>query len=616
MQKSDVDLGGAPLPRRTSVSGRNQTWAPATLRGTSVFEKYVLQRGSAGGVDLRTAVGSIAAREVLLSSSRSRDSGEERDRLFVTGSYLGHDGPGEFDEEAEVDGNEAAPLTHVGLRYAVQALAKGDVEDEVTGILAIPSSTWFQTVTALAIFLNAVVIGLETDITSVYWWWLEQALLVFFLCELILRLYCAGWTFFVDRHEVWWNWFDFSIVISGILDQWLMCIVFKGHRQHGMFMIARLLRLLRAFRLFRLVRLVRPLHTLSQGILDAMTGMFWILVFMAMWMYSISILCTRLIGHGLLFEDFLEMAEDPEVLEARAYFSTVSASLFSLFELISNWSLMPIVLLLDVSPVFRCFFVSVVIYATWAMLSVMTGVVSENMIAIRDQSEQDKLLQEEKLKRRITCELEQIFLEGDTDHSGTMDYDEFNELVNSKHVRDLMQCTRVTLKDLLDMFTWLDHDDSREVTIDGFLEAFRWAVEPVRGKSIFKLEQRIVKAIAELGKNTERAVETHFDPLIRTVKKVSALAELFKTLRNNVAQKRKSSSVFAALGTRLQACGDRLGDAHLCLDTVVTDMRRIHVCMSAAKSSLDRLPGAPRHSTPSTASTPNGTLSGTVLIPR
>merc|ERR1719296_291118 len=125
--------------------------------------------------------------------------------------------------------------------------------------------------------------------------------------------------------------------------------------------------------------------------------MFWVLVFMMMTLYSAAILCTRLIGHG----DIL-----PE-------------SLSTLFGTMSSWSLMKFVPLFDEVPLLRPVFVLFYIYSAWALLAVMTGVVSENMISIRDQLMKEGEERDEMRKTLITKFLLELFQEADVDNDGT-----------------------------------------------------------------------------------------------------------------------------------------------------------------------------------------------------
>merc|ERR1719324_1668909 len=94
-------------------------------------------------------------------------------------------------------------------------------------------------------------------------------------------------------------------------------------------------------------------------------------------------------------------ADETELQEIKEMFSTVSNSMFTLFGTVSSWSLLKFVPLFDEMPYLRPLFVLFYVYSAWALLAVMTGVVSENLIAIREQMVKEDELKEEKRKQNI-----------------------------------------------------------------------------------------------------------------------------------------------------------------------------------------------------------------------
>lgn len=65
------------------------------------------------------------------------------------------------------------------------------------------------------------------------------------------------------------------------------------------------------------VKIIRPLYNLAMGILEALQGMVWVIVFTVMGLYATGIVCTRMIGHGALFEA-MEITPDPDVRRGAA----------------------------------------------------------------------------------------------------------------------------------------------------------------------------------------------------------------------------------------------------------------------------------------------------------
>ncbi|CAE8662525.1 unnamed protein product, partial [Polarella glacialis] len=437
------------------------------------------------------------------------------------------------------------------------------VHDDETNTLeyhmAWVESNWFAGTSGGVIMINAIIIGWETDVESPWWFYVEQSLLSYFVFELFVRLLRHGCNFFRHEDDWVWNLFDFSIVMSGVFDQWMMpflrSYIIKGESEGGgssvgnLFMIMRMARLLRIVRLFRLVKIIRPLYELAMAVVESLQGMFWVLVFMMMTLYSVAILCTRLIGHGAILNR--EELEDPEIQSIQEMFSTVEASMFTLFGTVSGWSLMKFVPIFNVLPILRPFFVIFYIYSAWALLAVMTGVVSENMIAIRETMIKEDEQREEMRKTVITNLLIDLFREADADNSNTVSRAEFDGMLRSPDlVKKITSNTRMQVQDLKDLFDWLDHDGSGTITIDEFMAGFKWMNEPLRAKSLVKLQERLLGDMKSLETSVAQAVEKRVQEMGHKVaaplKKVHAIAEQMQRMDVSLSGIRQSFKERAA----------------------------------------------------------------------
>lgn len=242
-----------------------------------------------------------------------------------------------------------------------------------------------------------------------------------------------------------------------------------------------------------------------------MEGMFWVLVFMMMTLYASAMLCQLFIGNGSIFAPGVP-AEETEVF--REMFHTVSSSLFALFGTMSSWSLTKLVPLFKAVPAFKLFFVVVYIYSSWALLAVMTGVVSENMIAIREQMVREDAKKEAMKKEHVLHFLGDLFRKSDTDGSGYISKDEFDMMLRSPElVKKLTKYSKMQPKDLEELFEWIDHDGSGTINLQEFMEGFRWINEPLRPKSLVKLYQRLSDDIKILNKRVVETIETKFEEL-------------------------------------------------------------------------------------------------------
>jgi hypothetical protein len=338
--------------------------------------------------------------------------------------------------------------------------------------------------------------------------------------------------------------------------------VSKGTSFGVFVMLMRMARLLRIARLFRLVKIIRPLYNLAMGILEALQGMFWVLIFTFMVLYGAGIICTRTIGHGTIFGD-ADLNSDVE--DVRKMFNSVGDSMYTLFEIMSGWSLQNVSPMLNAYPWMKIVFVLFIIHTSWALLSVMTGVVSENMIAIREQVDAENRDAHEMVMKELGTILLSLFNEIDADGSGTVDKKEFEALFNNpaymKRLNNAGFSSAISggirVRDLLDVFDILDADKSGELNAEEFLEGFYWLLTPVTGKSILRLEsnmrqvdQRIHQALEQLSKQiieeSKNDQERSFDLLQElleqsvamntgTRKTIASLQARLETLETNVA---------------------------------------------------------------------------------
>jgi voltage-gated sodium channel len=239
---------------------------------------------------------------------------------------------------------------------------------------------------ASIIAVNGLVISLQLDYPWSCWVFVDNGFLVIYLFEMLLRIKRWGWTFFVHPTDWGWNWMDFGIVAAGVVDLWLipgwMCIEeqildhpagFSTTIPDNIMSLVRLMRLMRVLRLVRVLRSIPPLYTLLVGVYGAFQAMKWVIVLTLLTLYAGAIVFTNLVGKGMIYPS---QQAPPEALEV---FGTMGASLFSLFEMMNGDTevINPIKDILFGKFMFAGFMV----VANWAVLAILTAVVSENMIS-------------------------------------------------------------------------------------------------------------------------------------------------------------------------------------------------------------------------------------------
>lgn len=432
-------------------------------------------------------------------------------------------------------------------------------------------SALFQTVVGGIIVFNAIIMGLETDIESTAWDWLEQILLIFFVLEAALRIRHRGFDFFTNSEDGGWNILDFTIVCSGVVDDWLVQAWSamtstdrsgEGSSLRKVMNLARLMRLMRILRLVRVARAIRPLYMLAIGIVRAMQSMFWVLVLTSVALYAMAILTTRAVGKGQMLTDLDDVPE-----ETRHMFGSITESMFTLFAFMNNQQWHTVKPLLDLMPWTKFVFVVFTIYSSWALLSVMTGVVSDHIQYVREvQRQEDEDAQDERQDVRART-LSQIFSAADTDGSGALRRDVYMEILNSPfQVRRLQKAVNLHVEDIKQIFDLLDFDGNGTVKFSEFCESLDWLAKPVTGRRLLKVDlgvklvssqvqQRVAEAKHAVHKFSKEQGKQHYevmsklgdylrsDPALTTVSKFQAQRSLsFRS--DGTAKSSRSESSF------------------------------------------------------------------------
>jgi len=215
------------------------------------------------------------------------------------------------------------------------------------------------------VFLNAIWIGLETDYNDkevlyeadVGFVLMENMFCLFFLWEWLVRL-CAF------RRKVqcigdFWFVFDTILLVTMVLETWILFIVSavshggSGSLPTNLLRVVRLARLTRSVRIARFLRSIPELAVIMRGILVVMRTVFLILILLTSLLYVFSIL-------------FVQVARDTALNEKGAYRDVPSAMM----------SLVLSGLIPDMAPATYAFAKEHVLYAALFMVFVFLGFVT------------------------------------------------------------------------------------------------------------------------------------------------------------------------------------------------------------------------------------------------
>jgi len=332
----------------------------------------------------------------------------------------------------------------------------------------------FQVFMSAVIGVNSIVMAIELDFEWGGWVYVENIFLVIYSFELCVSLKRCGCNFFCDRNNWFWNYLDLTMVVGGMTDLWVLPLVnlvtsiTSGHRQDlskhskSVLNLIRMFRLLRVLRLVRLLRTIKPLYNLLVGVMESLKAMQWVMLLTLLTLYAGAITWTCLIGRDILpppmkWNGTIATVDEELLNISHKHFGTVADSLFSLFKLMNG----------DTAPVAsvshtilgQLLFAGFMILTNWAVLAILTSVVSDNMISSSAKAAEEEKKERLELDRAARiARLSSVFAEMDSDGNRVVTEDEWHGLMQDNVLReDLCDITGLSAKNLQDMFDCVSH---------------------------------------------------------------------------------------------------------------------------------------------------------------
>eukprot|EP00927_Polykrikos_kofoidii_P058723 TRINITY_DN5343_c0_g1_i1.p1 TRINITY_DN5343_c0_g1~~TRINITY_DN5343_c0_g1_i1.p1 ORF type:complete len:684 (-),score=118.16 TRINITY_DN5343_c0_g1_i1:85-2058(-) len=278
------------------------------------------------------------------------------------------------------------------------------------------SSNIFQIVIATLILGNAIVIGLETDVPSIANFpALEFAFLCAFAVEMSARLFLFRGEYF-DRlsPEFYWNMFDFTVVLLGIVDTVADAFIATMNIS-SVTTLFRMVRLLRVLRLIRIIRFLKTLYVLSVGLIEASVAVFWVALLFCVILYVCSIVIVRSVD----FRKGQDFSTSNSMLQER--FANIHLSMMMLFEVLSHKDIKRSerMDLLGHDSAVDFMIVGFTIFGSFGLTALLTGLINQGMF-----EKNQVRLEEERQEREAKLEIV-------SDHCGAL-FDEAETTADGK----------------------------------------------------------------------------------------------------------------------------------------------------------------------------------------
>eukprot|EP00746_Dinoflagellata_sp_MGD_P054867 gnl/MRDRNA2_/MRDRNA2_23959_c0_seq1.p1 gnl/MRDRNA2_/MRDRNA2_23959_c0~~gnl/MRDRNA2_/MRDRNA2_23959_c0_seq1.p1 ORF type:complete len:280 (-),score=61.37 gnl/MRDRNA2_/MRDRNA2_23959_c0_seq1:127-966(-) len=216
--------------------------------------------------------------------------------------------------------------------------------------------------------------------------------------------------------------------------------------------------------------------------------------------YVFAIFLTQMVG----WKADLWEGDESEMIEG--WFGTIGHSMYSLFMImtLANWDIICDVVMKEF-PAAVLFFIFYIILASYTMVSLITGVISESLINAQSNDEQNKIMVFNENRSEIFSKLTKILRAIDVDASESISKAEIKMAWGNPEIVEKLKTLDLDVFDergLLEMFDSIWHSktkgsqqfeeqDERSIPIDDFVSSLAALHGGASSKSMFLLRQEV-----------------------------------------------------------------------------------------------------------------------------
>eukprot|EP00929_Paragymnodinium_shiwhaense_P071906 TRINITY_DN36514_c0_g1_i1.p1 TRINITY_DN36514_c0_g1~~TRINITY_DN36514_c0_g1_i1.p1 ORF type:complete len:776 (+),score=165.94 TRINITY_DN36514_c0_g1_i1:78-2330(+) len=341
----------------------------------------------------------------------------------------------------------------------------------------------FDTVSAVAIFLNAIYLGVQVELMTnpdaeepLSMTFAGYFFYTVFNVELILRLSAYGCEGFFRGDNSNWNLMDLFIVVASSANL-IADIIMSTEQDQQSLSGLTLLRAIRIFRLLRVMKIIRvmrffhALRVLLSAIFSTLKSCVWALMLLSLVMYIFSVAFT----YGTAMYMDLEYVEGTPLPQARQHFGSIPRSIYTLFMSICggiSW-VEPSSTLSEIGDIYVFMFIVYISFTYFAVLNVINGLFCQQAIESA-MSESEEMLRkkvegmqmyEEKLLH-LFKELDRV--DGDSP-IGMFSLDDLDSALKDGRIREAFLTLEITPQDSWTLFKLLDSHQQGLVNVEQFV---------------------------------------------------------------------------------------------------------------------------------------------------
>jgi len=373
-------------------------------------------------------------------------------------------------------------------------------DDELSIETAFVTSWIFEMGCGVVIMISVLTVAWEVDgmQAPVFLQFMESLVTSFFLMEWLVRLKVMGWRWLLDPTVI----FDTFIVwVPGVLAVWILQPLVQGDSTDFLKVVrtVRMLRLLRIVLFFKHFKAFQDLFQLVRGLLSSGGTLLSAMGLIAATLYMFAIFAIDLIGS----QDF--SGADEEILETQALFQGLFTTMITLIRFMHSDDSQGIMdALIKQQPWIWVFLWLFTALCAYVLLNLVTAVIVQQALEMAGADEAELAQELQEKRKRDLQELEDTFKKLDEDQSGQVSLEEFMQAFKIKEIRTKMTLLGLKEKEMVDLFRLLDTDGEGELSLEEFMQGMSQLQGQARNKDMVLLE----KSIERLGKKLTQLAES------------------------------------------------------------------------------------------------------------
>lgn len=395
------------------------------------------------------------------------------------------------------------------------------------------------------IIVNCVVLGLEAQmfVTRDLPNWVENTveisdhvLTTIFMTEICLKVYEFRWKFFCPKNtDERMMCFDSVIVLLSVITSWIIPLVtaitgVSNSRNQDLRNLQTLksLRLLRCARLLRSSPMFHDLWMIIRGLFASVKILFWTLLVLFFVTYTFSIVGCYYIVTPIrtlyLNPEGNTAEENQDLAYLMDYLGSLPNFMFTLNQALLADSFHGLLRKIIVFvPGGWIYFYSYFLIGNLVLLNLVTAIIVDNASETQKADRHAALSRKNAERGKIAEELSVLFTELDSDGSGFLSRDEFQNSFEHPVMCMKWNMLDISSTDLADLFDMLKNT-SGEIELHAFLDGLMHMEGPAMSKDFIKVSNALEIMVQKVGKldSEVKSVHTALESVLQNQKVANA----------------------------------------------------------------------------------------------